>query len=143
MSLSQTAPCNTRPGINYLHLYDEDAQAIPARQFDAIMGAIAENIGRRRVLLHCGSGISRAPVMTAAYMHAVGYKDLDTASVEIAGLRPIIAPSAILVASVKEHLRRKTTMRKTGTWRSRTGRGTSIGSVSSWNRPTNLPSPHL
>ena len=105
ISLSATGPCNTRCDINYIHLHVEDAQAIPVRQFDAVMGAIAENIRRRRVLLHCGSGISRAPIMTAAWMHAVGYKSLDTALLEIAGLRPVIAPSAILLASVRELLR--------------------------------------
>jgi protein-tyrosine phosphatase len=105
VSLSEDAPCNTRPEITYIHLHVEDAQAIPARQFDAVMGAIAENIRRGRVLLHCGSGISRAPVMTAAWIHTVGHKDLDAALSEIAGLRPIINPSAILLASVREHLR--------------------------------------
>jgi hypothetical protein len=42
--------------------------------------------------------------MTAAWMHAVGYKSLDAALLEIAELRPIIAPSAIIIASVKAHL---------------------------------------
>ena len=105
LSLSATGLCNTRPEITYIHLHVEDAQPIPVRQFDAIMRAIAENTRRGKVLVHCGSGISRAPIMTAAWMHAVGYKDLDAALLEIAGLRPIIAPSAILLASIREHLR--------------------------------------
>ena len=105
VSLSATGPCNTRREITYIHLHVEDAQAIPVRQFDAVMGAIAENIRQGKVLIHCGSGISRAPVMIAAWMYAVGYKNLDTALVEIAELRPIVSPSAILLASVKEHLR--------------------------------------
>ena len=105
ISLSATGPCNTRCDINYIHLHVEDAQAIPVRQFDAIMHAIAENIRRGKVLVHCGSGISRAPVMTAAWIHALGHKDLDAALSEITGLRPIINPSAILLASVREHLR--------------------------------------
>ena len=104
VSLSATGPCNTRCGINYVHLHVEDAQAIPIRQFDAIIGALAENTRRGKVLIHGGSGISRAPVMTAAWMHAVGYKSLDAALLEIAELRPIIAPSAIIIASVKAHL---------------------------------------
>lgn len=105
ISLSETGPCNRCPGITYTHFPVEDAQAIPVGQFDAIMHAVAENIRRGKVLVHCGSGISRAPVMTAAYLYIVGYKSLDAALVEIAGLRPIIAPSAILLASVRGHLR--------------------------------------
>ena len=105
ISLTETGPCNTRRGINYVHLHVEDTQPILVRQFDAIMHAIAEHIRRGKVLVHCGSGISRAPVMTAAWMHAVGHKDLDAALSEIAGLRPIINPSAILLASVRQHLR--------------------------------------
>src|SRR5450759_4663412 len=86
LSLSATGPCNTRPGINYIHLHVEDAKEIPVDQFTAVMDAISENIRRGKLLIHCGSGISRAPIMTAAWMHAVGYKSLDTALLEIAGL---------------------------------------------------------
>jgi len=105
ISLSETGPCNTRPEITYIRLHVEDAKEIPVCQFEAIIGAIAENIRRGKVLIHCGSGISRAPVVTAAYLHVVGYKSLDAALSEIAGLRPIINPSAILLASVRKHLR--------------------------------------
>jgi len=105
LSLSATMPCNTRRDINYVHLHVEDTQPILVRQFDAVMHAIAEHIRRGKVLVHCGSGISRAPILTAAWMHAVGHKDLDAALLEIAALRPIINPSAILLASVREHLR--------------------------------------
>jgi protein-tyrosine phosphatase len=105
LSLSATLPCNTRREINYIHLHVEDAHAIPVDQFTAVMSAIAENIRCGRLLIHCGSGISRAPVIVSAYLHVVGYKQFDAALLEIAGLRPIIAPSAILLASVKEHLR--------------------------------------
>jgi hypothetical protein len=75
VSLSQTAPCNTRREINYIHLPVEDAQAIPVRQFDAIIGAIAENIRRGKLLVHCGSGISRAPVMPEMHLMVVVFPD--------------------------------------------------------------------
>jgi hypothetical protein len=42
--------------------------------------------------------------MTAAWMHVVGYKNIDAAIEEIRAVRPIIYPSTILVSSVKEHL---------------------------------------
>jgi hypothetical protein len=43
--------------------------------------------------------------MTAAWMHVVGYRNIDAALKEIARVRPIIDASSILLASVKEHLR--------------------------------------
>jgi hypothetical protein len=38
-------------------------------------------------------------------MDACGYKNLEAALEELAGLRPIIDPSPTLLKSVKEHLR--------------------------------------
>ena len=105
ISLSESSPCNTRCGIHYIHVPIDDAQPIPVDQFDAIMRAIADHIRSGKVLIHCGSGVSRAPVITAAYLHVAGYKSIDTALVEIAALRPVVCPSAILAASVKAHLR--------------------------------------
>jgi hypothetical protein len=43
--------------------------------------------------------------MTAAWMHVAGYKNVDGALEEIAELRPIIAPSKILLSSVRRHLK--------------------------------------
>jgi len=93
-----------RTGMNYLHFPVEDAQPTQVGAFDGIMDAISENIRWGKVFVHCGEGISRAPIMVAAYMHVVGYKNIDAALEEIAKLRPIISPSDILLASVKEHL---------------------------------------
>src|ERR1019366_9676488 len=84
ISLSETGPCNTRCGIHYIHVPIDDAQPIPVDQFDAIMRAIADHIRSGKLLIHCGSGISRAPVILAAYLHLVSYADFDTALVEIA-----------------------------------------------------------
>src|SRR5450759_2130034 len=42
--LSETAPCNTRREITYIHVPIDDAQPIPVNQFDAIMRAIADHI---------------------------------------------------------------------------------------------------
>ena len=105
ISLSETAPCNTRREITYIHVPIDDAQPIPVDQFDAIMRAISDNIRSGKLLIHCGSGVSRAPVITAAWMHLTGYKHFDAALEEIARLRPFINPSAILVASVRGYLR--------------------------------------
>lgn len=91
--------------VNYLHLPIADSQPITVSLFDAVIDAIAENIRWGKVLVHCGAGMSRAPLMAASWMHVVGYKNIDAALDEIARLRPIIEPCPILLASVKEHLR--------------------------------------
>ena len=92
------------PGINYVHVPIADAAPVTVGQFDAIMDAIAENVRWGTVLLHCGAGVSRSPILTAAWMHVVGYKNIEAALKEIKGLRPIISPSSILLVSVKELL---------------------------------------
>jgi protein-tyrosine phosphatase len=105
VSLSEYPPINTLPEITYVHIPVEDEQPIPLAQFTTIFEAISNNIRRGKVLLHCGSGISRAPIMTASYLHCVGYKEFDAALQDIALLRGFVPPSAILLASVREHLR--------------------------------------
>jgi atypical dual specificity phosphatase len=105
ISLCEEPVLQRRRDVNYLHIPIADATPVPVRQFDAILDAIAENIRWGVVLLHCGAGVSRSPIMAAGYMHAVGYKNIDAVLMEIAKLRPTIDPSPILVKSVKEHLR--------------------------------------
>jgi protein-tyrosine phosphatase len=92
------------PGVNYVHIPIMDGMRISIGQFDAIIDAIAENIRWGTVLIRCVSGYSRAPIMTAAWMHVVGYKSIDAALAETARLRPEINPSPVLLESVKEHL---------------------------------------
>ncbi len=91
--------------VNYLHIPIADARVIPVAKLDTILDAISENIRWGKVLLHCGAGMSRAPIMAASWMHVVGYKNVDAALEEIAGLRSIIDPSPVLLKSVREHLR--------------------------------------
>jgi protein-tyrosine phosphatase len=105
ISLCENSVHPRRQGVNYLHIPIEDEEPIPVGQFDRIMDAMAENIRWGTVLVNCGVGISRAPTMTAAWMHCVGYKNVDAAIEEIRQVRPIIEPSKILLSSVKENLR--------------------------------------
>lgn len=93
--------------INYLRFPIDDTRALPAPRFDAIINAVADYIPRGTVLLHCSAGASRSPILAAAWMHAVGYKPIDKALMEIARLRPILDPSPILLTSVMELLQRK------------------------------------
>jgi protein-tyrosine phosphatase len=104
ISLFEISVVRRNTEINYLHLPIDDAKSISVGQFDSIIDALFENIRWGTVLLHCGSGMSRAPIMAAAWMHVVGYQKIDAALEKIAGMRPIIAPSSILLASVKECL---------------------------------------
>lgn len=104
LSLCEEQVLRRNPGVNYVHLPIADATAIAVGQFDAIIDAVAENIRWGKVLVHCGAGVSRAPIMIASWMHVVGYRNIDAALAEMRKLRPIISPSPILLASVKEHL---------------------------------------
>jgi protein-tyrosine phosphatase len=104
ISLSEIAVRTRRRGINYLHLPIEDDRPVPAGDFDAVIDSIAENVRWGTVLVNCGVGISRAPTMTAAYMHCVGYRNIDAAIAEIKRLRQDIDPSDILLNSVRRHL---------------------------------------
>ena len=104
ISLCKGCVTAKRPGVNYIHIPIEDKQPVSVGHFDCIIDAIAENIRWGTVLIHCGVGISRAPSMTAAWMHVVGYKDIDAAIEEIRQMRPFIDPSKPLMNSVKEHL---------------------------------------
>ena len=104
VSLCEDAVLMRNPSVNYLHSPIADAHPLKVGIFDAIIDAIAENIRWGKVLLHCGSGVSRAPTMAAAWMHVTGYKDIDRALQEIVERRPIVAPSVILLTSVRRHL---------------------------------------
>jgi protein-tyrosine phosphatase len=104
ISLSEISVETKRPGVNYVHLPIEDDRPVPVGKFDSVMDAIAENVRWGTILVYCGFGISRAPTLTAAWMHVVGYKNIDAAMAEIGQMRPMIDPSKILLDSVKEHL---------------------------------------
>ena len=105
VSLCEKCVLLRNPSINYVHIPIVDATPLGAGQFEAFINAVAGSICGGAVLLHCGAGMSRAPIMAATWMHCCGYKNIDAALEEIARLRPIIAPSNILLASVKEHLK--------------------------------------
>jgi protein-tyrosine phosphatase len=104
ISVSEQCVEHKSAKVHYIHLPIEDDKPVPVHQFNAVMDAMAMNIRKGIVLLHCGLGISRAPTLTAAYLHRVGYLNFDSAIGEIRQLRPTIDPSKILVSSVKEHL---------------------------------------
>jgi len=93
-------------GISYTHLPIADSRPISARQFDAVMAAIAQGVRHGNLLIHCGGGISRSPIMTAAWLHRCGCLNLVAALMAIRERRPIIDPSLVLLRSVAVHLSR-------------------------------------
>lgn len=104
ITLCEDEVLNRNATINYIHIPIGDSEPIAVGAFDSILDAIAENIRWGTVLIHCGSGWSRSPVIAAAWMHAVGYKNLDAALKEISVVRTVVAPSEILLMSIREHL---------------------------------------
>lgn len=104
ISLCEACLTSKRRGVSYIHMPIEDDRPVPAGDFDAVIDSIAENVRWGTVLVNCGVGISRAPAMTAAFMHCVGYRNINAALAEIKRLRPIIEPSKILLNSIRRHL---------------------------------------
>ena len=93
-------------GIAYVMIPIADAQPIPPATFGEIMQTLAEQIRRGTVLLVCAAGMSRSPIMAAAWMHCSGNLNFDAAMQRIGGLRPTIDPSPILLRSVRGNLSR-------------------------------------
>jgi dual specificity phosphatase 12 len=89
--------------IEYLHIPIADSRLIPAPKFEEVMTAMANAVQRGNLLMHCLAGMSRSPIMIAAWLHRCGYASIDKALAEISELRDI-DPSPVLLRSVKEHL---------------------------------------
>lgn len=103
VALCRETPQKRAPRLNYLYFPLHDARPIPVGRFDAIIDALYENIRWGAVLVHSYTGSNRAPIIAAAWMHVVGYKNIDAALAEIGKLRTI-EPNPILLKSVKESL---------------------------------------
>ena len=104
ISLSESSVSARRRDVNYRHIPIEDEKAVPVGQFEKVMDAIGKSIRWGTILIHCGVGMSRAPSLTAGWMAAVGYKNLDDALAEIQRLRPETNPSTTLLDSIRRHL---------------------------------------
>ena len=91
--------------IEYVHIPIADSRPIPAPKLEEVIAAMAKGVRRGNLLMHCLGGMSRSPVMVAAWLQRCGYAAIDKALAEIAELRDI-EPSPVLIRSVKEHLKR-------------------------------------
>jgi protein-tyrosine phosphatase len=91
-------------GVRYTRVPIADSRPISAKQFDAVMAAIAEGVRNGKLLIHCVGGMSRSPIMTAAWLHRCGCLNIVAALLEIAERRSTIDPSPVLLRSVAAHL---------------------------------------
>ena len=90
-------------GVNYMRFPIPEARSLPVGRFDGIIDALWENIRWGKVLIHSLAGANRAPVLAAAWMHAVGCKGIDAALGDIGRLRTV-EPDPALLRSVKRAL---------------------------------------
>jgi len=92
--------------ITYIRIPIWDTRPISAQKLEDIMFAMAIGVRRGNVLVHCLAGKSRSPIVVAAWLDRCGYAGIDKALSQIAELRDV-APSRILLASVKEAMNRE------------------------------------
>jgi atypical dual specificity phosphatase len=97
-----------REGIKYAHHPLDEYEWILPRRFELIMTGIGKLVRGGTVLIHCAAGSSRSPVVVALYMHVVGYKNFDEALSELRSLRPVVAPSALVIQRAKAYLQEMT-----------------------------------
>jgi predicted protein tyrosine phosphatase len=105
ISLCQEPVVHRAAKITYISIPIYDSRPISAQKFEDIMFAIAIGVRRGNLLVHCLAGLSRSPILVAAWMHRCGYAGIDRVLAEIAELRTI-QPSQTLLKSAKEHLSR-------------------------------------
>jgi protein-tyrosine phosphatase len=101
ISLCREQAVNKTAKITYIHIPIPDSRPISAQKFEDIMFAIAIGVRRGNLLVHCLAGMSRSPILIAAWLHRCGYAGIDRALGQIAELRDI-APSQVLLRSARE-----------------------------------------
>ena len=89
--------------IIYMHIPIPDSRAISRQKFEDIMFAIQIGVRRGNLLVHCQAGMSRSPILVAAWMDRCGYADIDDGLSEIAKQRDL-APSRMLLTSIRDLL---------------------------------------
>ncbi|HZQ93468.1 MAG TPA: dual specificity protein phosphatase [Candidatus Sulfotelmatobacter sp.] len=101
ISLCREQTAHRAAKITYIQIPIPDLRPISPQKFEDIMFAMAIGVRRGKLLVHCLAGMSRSPILIAAWLHRCGYAGIDTALAQIAKLRDI-APSDVLLRSVKE-----------------------------------------
>ncbi|MGA7793695.1 MAG: dual specificity protein phosphatase [Candidatus Acidiferrales bacterium] len=95
---------NWQEGITYVYSCLDEPERLDPRRFERMMITISDLVRVGTVLVHCVEGSSRSPVIVAVYMHIVGYKNFDDALSELTSLRPVVAPSKLVIESAKSYL---------------------------------------
>jgi atypical dual specificity phosphatase len=104
-----TAPNDSkRDGINYVHFPLGESCKVPPLRLEQVITTIGELIRTRKVLIHCAAGSSRSPVVVALYMDIVGCKNFDDALSQLRELRPVVAPSKLIIDSARAYLKEMT-----------------------------------
>jgi protein-tyrosine phosphatase len=93
-----------RDGISYVFFPIHEFERISAYRFEGLMMRIGQLIRAGNLLVHCAEGSSRSPVVVAVYMHVVGYMNFDDALSQLRGLRPVVAPSSLIVERAKVYV---------------------------------------
>jgi hypothetical protein len=105
ISLCREKSVHRSPKITYIHIPIADSRPISAQKFEDIMFAMAIGVRRGNLLVHCLAGMSRSPILIAAWLDRCGYAGIDKGLCQIAELRDL-APSRALLQSVKDQLRK-------------------------------------
>ena len=81
-----------------------DRVALPGATIRAAVDFLSQRTAAGdRVLLHCEMGISRSPALAACFLHECAGLTLDEAFARVAAARPLAAPDAALVASIRDY----------------------------------------
>jgi len=93
-----------RDGITYVFFLLNEHERISPRRFEQLMVTISDLIRAGTLLVHCSAGSERSPVIVAAYMHLIGYKNFNDALSELRSLRPVVAPSSLILERARVYL---------------------------------------
>ena len=81
-----------------------DRVALPDATIRAAVDFLAQRTtAGHRVLIHCEMGISRSPALAACFLHECTGLALDEAFARVSAARPVAAPDAALVASIRSY----------------------------------------
>lgn len=83
----------------------KDGEPFPTRAIEAGAQFIHENISqkKRKVLVNCAAGVSRAPSMVICYMHQFCGWGVDEAIQFLRTKRPVVNPNPVILQSIKEY----------------------------------------
>jgi protein-tyrosine phosphatase len=93
-----------RDGITYVFFPIHEFERISALRFEGLMMTIGQLIRAGTVFLHCAEGSSRSPVVAAVYMHLIGFMSFNDALSHLRTLRPVVAPSNLIVERAKVYV---------------------------------------